>query len=807
MNKLKTLPRIVLAALILAGISAPPCKAAGRAGSQTRIIHLWYRIQGNRTCLTFDAVGPKPRRIGPPSDTGISVFFPNMAVKLADRSFKGDKIAVKEVKFRRGADFFEVRFRWKNTTVTYSVRPGRHGSYVLTFLLTPPAVKTPVTASTKEPETTDFIRNVEQLTPPIQVEKVKTSELFGSGVSTQAKDAYANEINSAIAGEPAKPKEAKTGTTPFTEPDTKGLALYARANQKFDSCSRNLIFCAPDVIEAYHKALLAGPASSQAPLAIYRTGLAYYTMGKYKPAYQFYGAVTSRWPDNPIAPRCWIGIGDIYMKTQSYVAAMEAYRSALRDATVKKDIASADYALGKTYLMLGANKEALGILQDCLTQEPYFFLKTSGILRFIGEADFNLGDFDNAKRMLLRYVNCQEGDPDQGVVLAKIAEIYLKQGQVDAAKKIYGFVHKYYTNSEGDLICRIRLAELTEKVDTDEAISMYESLQDRDLSPTLHSIVLIKLAELQLKKSDLVHGLAALDEAFPVNGNKAAPPGIAPLREKILCDLMRQLYFHNDFETAVRVADKYRLVFDSVNSPETREEIAESYAEKKLYLKALQTYDKLFALQHGGNLDGLLLRCAVYALRLKDYDRASRYAQAAKSGVLELKKSEILGQIFYHREQYAEAVADFEKVLKQRNEFFLSNPDSNTAFGYALYRVKKYDEAVPVLQKSLLRQTADSDARKSLLITLSDCFKEQKQYGKAAEMLETAVRIAPAGEKNELQYRLAKLYLEDGKTDQAIRNLNQMKATKDTFWSSVAQQELNTLQIAAATAPPGGKKQ
>ncbi|MDR3566523.1 MAG: tetratricopeptide repeat protein [Syntrophobacteraceae bacterium] len=803
MNIRKALPRIVLAALILFG-AVPPCKAAGQ---QTKIIRLWYRIQGNRTCLTFDAEGPKPVRIGPPSDTGISVFFSKMAVRLPDRSFTGAKTAMKGIKFWRGSNFFEVGFRWKKTKVAYSVRPGRRGSYALTFLLTPPAVKKTVApAASNEPETTDFIKNVNQQTPPVHVEKVKTSELFGARVSARTRDAYSNKLQSAKAGEPQKGRVTKPGTAPFVEPGPGGLALYASANRKFQACAGNLMFCAPDIIENYRKALQEGPGSSQAPLAIYRTGLAYYSLGKYKPADQFFRAVTSKWPDNPLTCRCWIGIGDISTKNESYIEAMEAYRWALRDASQKYDIASADYALGKTYLLLGADKEALGMLQDCLTQQPDYFLKTPGVFRFIGEADFNLGDLDNAKQMLLRYVNCQEGDPDQGVILAKIAEIFLKQGQLDAAKKIYGFVHKYYTNSEGDMICRIRIAELMEKVDTDEAISMYEALQDKDLSPTLHSIVLIKLAELELKKSDLVHGLATLDEAFPVNGAKAAPPGIAPLRKKILCDLMRQLYFHKDFDMAVRVADKYRVVFDSVDSPETLEEIAESYAGKKSYLKALQAYDKLFLQQHGGNLDGLLLRCAVYALRLKDYARASHYAQAAQSGVLELKKSEILAQIFYRNEQYADAVAGFQKVLQQRNDFYLSEPDSYTAYGYSLYQMKKYEEAVPVLQKVLMRQTADKNARKSLLLTISDCLREQKQYGKAAEMIETAVRIASAGEKNELQYRLAKLYLEDGHSDQAVKNLNQIKATKDTFWSSVAQQELNTLQIAATTEPPGAKK-
>jgi hypothetical protein len=71
-------------------------------------------------------------------------------------------------------------------------------------------------------------------------------------------------------------------------------------------------------------------------------------------------------------------------------------------------------------------------------------------------------------------------------------------------------------------------------------------------------------------------------------------------------------------------------------------------------------------------------------------------------------------------------------------------------------------------------------------------------------MMETAIEIAGAGKRKELLYRLSKLYLEDGHTELAVKSLNQIVATNDSFWSAVAQQELNTIKIAAET---GGKKQ
>ncbi len=783
---------------MMATACAHPCRAAANKGSQTKLLRLWYRIKGNKTCLTFDAQGPRPKRIDKPSDTGISVFFSQMSTRLSDRSFKGAKIAVKTVKFWRGDNFLEVLFRWQNTSVTYSVHPGRYGKYSLTLIFTPPAVKKPVTVNTAEGKPTDFIQNgIGAIPSPVDIQKIHTSELFGTTVSPQARQAFDAGSKSALSGAPAQSQNKNPSTAQFVEPGKSGLALYARANKKYRACADNLVFCAPAVINAYKEALEAGPRSSQAPTAIYRSGLAYYNMAKYDRAEQFFKTVTSQWPQSPLASRCWLNIGNIAMKREAYIEAMEAYKWAQRDASGKEDLAAADFMLGKTYYLLGAYKEALQTLSDCLAQSPGYYLKNPGVLRFIGEADFDLGDFENAKQMLLRYVNYQESDPDQGMVLAKIGEIFLKQGQVDAAKMIYGFVHKYYTNSEGDVICRLRSAELMEKVNVAKATHMYDKLRNMDLSPNLRNIVLLKLAELELKNSNLEQGMEMMDKAFPVKNGGVSPPEIAQLRMRFFCDLIRQFYYGRNYDRAITLIHQYRAVFNAVNSPEALEEIAEIYAAKKSYLNALQVYDRLFSQQQGKNVDGLLLRCAVYALRLRDYGRASNYAQAAKSGVLELKKTEILGQVFFHNEQYSDAINCFEKVIAQRNTFYLTDPNSNAVYGYSLYKVKKYAQAVPILQKALLETTNDKDQREPLLVTISNCLKEQGQYETAAQTLETAVPIASREEQNALRYNSAKLYIAAGKTDVAVKKLKQLQSSKDTFWSSVAQEELNTLNMAA----------
>lgn len=816
MSKLKATLGLVFACIIMAGYAVPWCEAAGKGNSETKIKNLRFSVKGNRTCLIFDAEGGAPKQIGPESSDGISVFFTQMDAKLPDKDIKDGKIAAKAVKFRRESSFFEVMFREKNSTVSSSVQPGKNGKYTLILELTPSAKKSePQAAPPAKPASDSTEKKAAEKAPQIEVKKVETSELFGSKVSPEMKNALPEMKNAsqeskyvlANAGKaevrgPARdakqggpPPEAPSKPSAFVEPDQKTLALYSSANEKFDDCVRNLVFCAPEIIEAYDQALKAGPQCPSAPLAVYRSALAHSIMGNYTRANKLFRQVVAEWPDHPVACLCWIGIGQISNRRQDHIEAMEAFRWAMRGAVEKADKAAAYYELGKEYLVLGANKEALEMLENCIGQDPDCHLKRPDVFRFIGEAHFALGNFEKAKEVLLRYVNFQQSSPDQDIILAKIAEIFLVQGEPNIAKKMYAFVGKYYTDSEGDLICRIRQGELLGKGGLEQAIKIYEDLRSKDLSPSLRRIVLMKLAALNLKKGDLARSLDQMDEAFPGKNDASSVEEASELRGRILCDLVRQCFSSRDFVKAVQLYEKYRGVFDSIQSQEILEQIAESYASLKFYSDALQIYDKLIAKGRKG--DDLPLKCALYALRLNDGGGASQYCKLAQSEASDIKKSEIFGQIFYRDKKYADAVKSFGKVLQKGKEFEMDDPDSYVAYGDCLYEAKKFDDAVPILQKAIERAKADDAfARRSILVILSRCFAEQKQFQKAAEVMESAIQVSGPNEKNELMYEISKLYIAAGLTDKAVESLTRMKAADDHFWSVVAQQQLNTIDMA-----------
>ena len=798
MSKLRTLFGLILAAFVIMGLALPLCEAAGKDRSETRIKGLRVSVNGTRTRLIFDAEGAKPKQIGPESAEGISIFFSQIDAKLSDKVIKDGKAAAREVKFRRESGFLEVLFRQKNVTVSSSVRDGKKGQYTLTLDLTPSGKSAAATAALDDSAVKSGGK-----TPPPESKRLETTELFGAKIAQQVKRAIANPRSSKSEESSRHPGSASKSRA-FTETDPNALALYANANDRFENCSRNLVLCGPEIIEAYDEALKACPRSSQAPLAVYRIALAHSIMGNYARADKLFRQVISEWPDHPIIARCWISIGDICNRKQAYLEAMEAFRSAQRSAVESDDKAAAYFELGRVLLILGAHKEALEMLNNCIAQAPDYYTKKPDVFRFIGEALFGLGNVEKAREPLLRYINCQQSAPDQDMVLAKIAEIFLIQGDLGAANRMYSFIGKYYTNSEGDLICKVRQGELTEKDNLDQAIKIYDDLGSKDLSPSLRRIVLMKLAALNLKKSNPEHSLELLEEAFPArNDGPSAGGEPAALREKVLCELIRQYYSDKDFLRVVQLHDKYHRTIDSFQSPAALEQVAESYASLKFYSNALAIYDKLLSKGQKKN-EALLLRCALYALRLNDNGRSFQYCKLVQSGeALDLKKSEILGHIFYRDQKYPDALKYFGKVFQNGKEFELDDPNSAVAYGYSLFQAKKFDEAIPVFQKAIQGIKADdAETTRSILVTLSKCFAEQKQYQNAADTMEAAKQYSGADQINELSYEISKLYIAAGQMDKAIQNLNQLKGTEHPFWAAVAQQQLNTIDMSRTNTLP-----
>ncbi len=783
----------ILMGLAIAMLAWAPARANELGAGGTRILDMRLSFKGGVTRLIFDAEGPRPKQIGPASESGISVFFEQITAKFPDRRITEASSLAKEVLFRRESGFFEVVFREKNVSVSQTVTPGKKKDrYTLILEITSARAKPaePVAPPAEPPQEKEKDK-------PGQAEIVKrieTEELFGSKAPSSLKGLL--QADDKKRGDNLLERPIAK-SQPFVEADEKTATLYSIADDLFEGCRRNLVLCASEVIDAYSAALKSGPKTSGAPLALYRTGLAFWSMGNYTRAEKTFRQVISEWPDQPPVSRSLLGLGDIQNKKRAYLEAMESFRAAVRTSSDKSDKSAAYFELGREFLLLGAPKEALDMFSQCAGTDPDYYTVKPDLMRLVGEAEFFLGAYDKSRDHLLRYLNLQQSAPEQDLVYAKLAEIFLVQGETGLANKLYAFMGRYYTDSEGDLIGKVRQAELMERLDEHHSMKIYDELRAKDLSPSLKRVVLYKLATLNWKKGSLDRSLELLDEAFQSsaeissNGNE-----MAALRDKVLKELVKKYYADQNYLGVIQLHDRFRRILESMQqNQEVMERIAESYAAMKFYANSLQIYDRIFAKAQKKNEDQLL-KCALYTLRMGDYDKSSQFCRQIQSESLDGKKSEIMGHLSFRDHKTADALKNFSKVLQKQKEFDLCEPDSFQSYAQTLMELKKFDEAIPVLQKGLERlKPDDNDGRRAILVLLGNCYGELKQYAKAAEMMEKALHFAVDERANELLYETAKLYVAAGQPEKAVQNLNQLVGAQSAFWSAVAEQQLNSIQM------------
>ena len=529
-------------------------------------------------------------------------------------------------------------------------------------------------------------------------------------------------------------------------------------------------------------------------------GLAQLAAGSPTKAERSFGQVTSSWPDDPLSVQCWIEIGNAASKRQSHLEALEAYRSAIRVAAPGAVKTQASLGMGKTLSTIGANKEALEILTQCATQDPEAALKNMDLVRALGEAFFAMKQYDRSREYLLRWLNLQTGEHEKDLVLAKIAENSLIQGDWAMANSFYSYIRKHYPDSEGDYICKIRKAEILEKdpAGFDEAEAVYVELSRKKLSPSLRKIVNVKMALLLQKNGNPEKSLEMLNQIIDAEPDCAGQEEIASLREHVVNDLAVKYAAHKNYPVLIQLHQNFPGAFKGVQPTELMETIAEAYGTLGFPGNAFELYEALAARKKS---EEWLLKCAYYAYESGKFDRAVAYCGQVQAPDLDSRKAGILGRVNFRDGKYGEAAKYLARVFQQNPKEAAADPVLVGCYAKSLIEIKKYDEALPVLQQGLESLAHDNIyQRYGFLSMTGKCQVELKQYQSAIETFESAVRCCTGDQANGIIYDISRVYVALGQQDKALQALSRLAGSSQGFWKAAAQQQVNSVQMVS-----GGK--
>ncbi|MFD2531589.1 tetratricopeptide repeat protein [Gracilimonas halophila] len=158
--------------------------------------------------------------------------------------------------------------------------------------------------------------------------------------------------------------------------------------------------------------------------------------GDYSDARVFFMDVANNYPRSEWAPKALYARGRLYLSQQQYNAASSAFevlRERFPNNAITRRVGT---ALGESYYQQGKYEEAIETLQSAL---PYLDEEsTIKAVFLIAESQNYLGDYGEASKSYLRYINLTKGTPEERIAHYGLGWVYHKQEIYHWAAESFG---------------------------------------------------------------------------------------------------------------------------------------------------------------------------------------------------------------------------------------------------------------------------------------------------------------------------------------------------------------------------------
>jgi tetratricopeptide (TPR) repeat protein len=727
--------------------------------------------------LVLDLEGGRPAHVGNASETEYVIRFSSMKTSVRPESLTSRLPAdIAKVSFETDDQGFQIRIvlRKKTTQEKHYFLQEKGGRYRLVVDLYVSGVTAPPEAPEKSvpppPETT--VKKKEK-PPPRDRKKTDPAQPLAQPPG------------------PPPPEAGATGTDPSDE-------LYQVGHTLFESYQSDLREHATQIIDQYKGALKAAPNSPQAALALFRLGLSYFAVGDYKRGEECFRKILATSPRHPLTALCWMHLGRAHEQRKSPLEAIQALRTALTFPLDRPDMVETYCALGKALAQVDAHAEVIETLNKCLELDPLAYRMRPEILRLAGEAFFATKQYEKATGQLLWYLNLGDKIADSDMLLAKMAESLLYQKEPALAKRVYSYIERHHPETEGNVISKVRRAEHLEKQDgngKEAARFIYQELTEKGLTGPLAGYVTFKLATWEKEHANYSKSLELIDQALKGNPSATSKEELLALRSGVVLEYLGQASGKKDHAQVITLYNENPALFQTPENVNALESVADSCLALKLYPNALELYKR--AQNQGKKDDDLTFKIAQSYYRMGDLVGSAQQLQQVRSDKLATQKASLLGQIAFTQRQYKEAIQQFSKVLAHENEFERADVDTVFAFAESLVQTGKQAEALDLLTKAIKCPGAsETPSQLQMGLLQSRCFVNLKQPDKAIASLEHLLTIGPPEHlRDQLNYRLAELYLENQQPDKAKEKLSQLVSSTQSLWKAAAQQQLNYLDM------------
>ena len=246
---------------------------------------------------------------------------------------------------------------------------------------------------------------------------------------------------------------------PELEPLAREETLYAVADIKRQLNRDNLSANFEEISQAYIEAMNANLRSNRVPSALLNLGLLNLQVGNFPEAKAYFKILQEKYPDDDNIPSISYYWGEYYYRKGDYKKAADQFQYLIQTYPEHELVKDAAYYLADSLNRTGFYEQAYQIVDYIDKRWPDYYMENTEFLKLAGGVEMELGKWDAAKNHYFTFYNLNPEAKGAGVVLARIGDIYVREGHKDAARLIYEKTVQDYPTGEGGLVAKMRLAE------------------------------------------------------------------------------------------------------------------------------------------------------------------------------------------------------------------------------------------------------------------------------------------------------------------------------------------------------------
>ena len=554
----------------------------------------------------------------------------------------------------------------------------------------------------------------------------------------------------------------------------------------------------------YQDALVAYPGSGYVPHAYAAMGIIQKRMNNLAAAEGYFNIVRQNYAAYPGRPEIMYYLGTIHEEKGEVDTALTYFKEVFEAGILNRYIPAAGVAYGRGLYRKLQYLDALSVLNHVAAAYPDELYAGGDLLSIMGNAGFELGQSRYAREAFIRLLNLYPGIQDPDLVLSRIGDTYGMENNSEKAVKVYELVRERYPDTEGYIASSMGIARY---LPTDqEKIDIYEMIKKRFPDNSHSRVAMMRLAEIYQAKGDYDKCIKEIEDLLIIYPRGMRYEAVK-LMQKAYEGLFQKQLKSDEYTRVLNRYEKEHPRIDRMGSREIALTVGLSYLKAKLYeeafnhlISAYKQYDRssrppelLFGLgvamdESGRDEDALRILNAFSDQFPKDDRTTESLVRAAT--------------LYHEKKAFDQASGKFAQA-------YLSAPDpgekGRILMSHALvHETRGNMKAAAELREKAVTEFALMGGNTYELLTrahkeLGRSYMDMKHYVKAADSYLKALNLSESDqEKANLGFLLGDAYQKGNVLPKAREIFKQVADSYDSVWARMAEQRLNTLDLAQA---------